>query len=133
MASAEHALYARLQAVTGVTDLVSTRVFPLRDDTGDPPARPYVMYERLGTTPKRTLTGKAYSEINLRLYMTTDGYDAGLALSSAVEAALDDWSGSSGGVTVLAVMLVTEFDLPSDTPGVIRRVADYEIWTDEGA
>lgn len=129
MAVAEQALYARLAAVAGVTALVSTRIYPVKLPQNA--TLPAVTYQRVSTSRAGAMgadPGVAWARIQVTSWATS--YSGLKSLSEAVRAALQRYSGSSGGVTVLDVTLDSELDLYGEDEseaGVFAVAQDFTV------
>ena len=145
MAHLEQALVARLGAVSGVTSLVSTRVFPMRAEQNS--TRPYLTYSRVDT-PERasamgTDAGVAAALMQVDIWASTQL--SMLNVAEAVPLALQRWRGTQsisggGSVDVLDTFLQRDADEPDDDPkgdgssdGLFRRSMDFLIWYREAA
>lgn len=129
--SIEAALYTRLQAVSAVTALVSTRVYPAKKDIGANPAFPYVSYEVILSTRVSAMTADtSMVESAVRFHIWSkdaagaNGFDSGLAVFAAMRGALQRWKGTSATVVVDQVFLDGEYEIPEESPGVYHRVMD---------
>lgn len=129
MATAEESLVARLEAVSGVTDLVSTRIYP--DKLPQSATLPAITYQRISTIRETAMgndTGIARARFQVTSFAAT--YAALKGVTEAVRAALQRFRGASGGVTVDDCFLENELDLYSgdeDEAGVYAVAQDF-IW-----
>jgi hypothetical protein len=97
-------LAARLKAVTGVSNLVSTRVWADRAPRATP--HPYVVLQRIGGEPIHHLanaSGLANATVQIDVFASSGSSRD--AVAEAVRDAIDGWSGSQGGVLVQEVTL----------------------------
>ncbi len=129
----EDALYTRLTAVTDLTDLVSTRIFPVKDQAANP-TFPFVTYQLLGSERIRAMgvdTGDVISEFTFNVWAKTTGSDNGydLARDVAIEirGALQRFRGTVDGVEFKEIFLLPESDIGEDKENVYHRVIDFEI------
>lgn len=134
MAAVEEALYARLQAVSAVTDLVSTRVYPVKHDTGSMLAYPFITYEILAHGRISAMTddtGDVESTVRFHCWGkdsgSIGGYKSARDVAAAVRGALQRWDGTSGGVVVKHVFVDGEYDIGDPTPGVYHRAIDVDV------
>lgn len=138
MAVLEENLYTYLQTKTGLTSLVSTRVYP--DTAPQTAALPFLVYARVSTTREHkfaatgTETRLAQARVQIDCYAAT--YSAVSALAEQVRLALDGWRGTIGSGYANRIMLDNETDLPADPDfgeqiGVRRRSMDFVIWHEE--
>ena len=126
------AIYARLQAVAGVTALVGTRVYPLRLPQG--PTYPAIRYQKIDAPRTHLMTwdpGEVHARVQVDSYAKT--YDGAQALAAQVRGALSRWGGAAGGVTVEHVFLDDERDIDEPEPlhdgesGIYRVMQDYIV------
>jgi len=126
----EEGLYSRLQAVAGVTALVSTRVYPLL--VPQEASLPAIAYQRI-SGPRETAHDGPSGLAFARMQVTCIGssYSSAKGVSEAVRAALDGQSGTWGSTVVGACFLDDESDIWSTVfeKPVVR--ADYLIWYQE--
>lgn len=109
-------LYQRLTSQTAVSSLIGSRVFPLLAPTGTP--LPLVVYQRTSVERPRSLTGNVGNPV-VTLQLTTYGtsYTSVKTIARAVRLAVDNWTGTTAGVTIQRTTLVTEadgVDMPAD-------------------
>lgn len=130
MATIENAIYARLTAVSAVTDLVSTRIYPIKKDTGSKVTWPFVTYSTIRREPVRAMgsdPGMSASLLTLDIWTKDAGaFDAGVAIAQAITGALQRWSGTAGGIVVDQIFLDGEYDIEDSEPGVYHRVLDFD-------
>lgn len=131
MATLEDAIYARLTAVSAVTDLVSTRIYPVKKDSGVRVTWPYIIYSTVYTEPVRAMvddTGMFISSVRFDIWSKDSGaFDSGVAIATAVRGALQRWEGTAGTITVDHVFLDGEFDVQDPEPSVFHRVMDFDF------
>lgn len=109
-------LYQRLTSQTAVSSLIGSRVFPLLAPTGTP--LPLVVYQRTSVERPQSLTGNVGNPV-VTLQLTTYGtsYTSVKTIARAVRLAVDNWTGTTAGVTIQRTTLVTEadgVDMPAD-------------------
>lgn len=129
MAVVEEALKARLAAVAGVTALVVSRVYPVK--LPQSATLPALTYQRISTARENAM-GADPGIARTRLQVTTaaTSYSGAKAVTEAVRAALQRYSGTSAGVVVLDVFLDNETDLFSeeeDEAGVFLVAQDFIV------
>lgn len=123
----EDALYAILQAASGVTDHVSTRVFP--DRAPDAFAAPYIVYQLISGSRDQT-QDSAVSLSTQRFQLDCiSSVSAAKAkeLAAEVKNALHGYTGTIAGVKV---DYINAFDGPggfSDTTKVYRRIVEIVV------
>ncbi len=129
----EDALYTRLTAVTALTDLVSTRIFPVKDQASNP-TFPYITYQLLGSETVRAMgvdTGDVISEFTFNIWAKTtasdNGYDLARDVAIEVRGALQAFRGTVAGVEFKDVAVLPEADVGEAEENVYHRVIDFEI------
>jgi hypothetical protein len=109
-------LFQRLTSQTAVSSLVGSRVFPLIAPTGTP--LPLVVYQRTAVDRPRSLTGNVGNPVvTLQLTSYDTSYTNVKSIARAVRLALDNWTGTTAGVTIQRTSLQSEadgVDLPQD-------------------
>lgn len=130
MASIEDALYTRLQAVTGVTDLVSTRIYPAKTENQNPTA-PYVTYEILNTDRVSAFgsdSGDVTSEIRFHVWAqdtsSLSAYDSTRNVALEIRGALQRYRGTSATVAVGDIFIIQEFAAPEPEPTWAHRIIE---------
>jgi len=121
-------LVARLKAVTGVTDLVVARIWPLARQSDTLPA---IVYETVSDSPVNYAggtNGTAEARFLVRCY--DDSYAGAWALADAVRAALSGWADANGCVWHLDQQ--TDGD-PIEAPGrdtieAYEVAQEYTVW-----
>ena len=99
MASIETAIRAILTGASGVTDLVSTRIYPIAAPQSVD--RPFIVYELEGTEPVDSLTGTStltFSSFHISIW--SDSYATTKSVSAAVLEALGDYTGTSDTINI---------------------------------
>ena len=126
--SIEAGVVTRLNAVTAVTDLVSTRIYA--DTLPDGETHPAIIYQLISTIPfdsnLNSDGGKFQSRIQLTLISDTKAQT--VTLSDAVKTALQRFQGAASDVTILDSRLENifdQFDLETDQTG---RIIDFLIY-----
>lgn len=133
MSSIEKALYARLQSVAAVTDLVSTRVFPVTLPQNI--TYPCVSYQII-SAQRRSVFGRDTGDVRARIQIDSWGEKVASAAGArvtaeAVRGALQRWSGASADVTISAIFLEDERHEYDDKTGLYRVSQDYFVWYKE--
>lgn len=135
MALVEEALVARLKALSAVTALVSTRIYPEGVKQGENPSFPLITFERTDTAPIRSMGGGPAKRVGVRLHIWATSYATAATIGAAVKGsggtALDWYGGSSGGVTVHNMALENEVDVPDPDPSVFHRVLEFDVIAQE--
>ena len=109
-------IFQRLTSQTAVSSLIGSRVFPMIAPTGT--QLPLVVYQRTGVDRPRSLTGNVGNPV-VTLQLTSYGtsYTSVKSIARAVRLALDNWTGTTAGVTIQRTSLQTEadgVDMPQD-------------------
>lgn len=135
MADIKQALYEYLAATSGITSLVSTRIYPVLAPQGG--SLPYVVMTQVSSEHIRHTTGRAQVA---RTRMQFDAYagtsPAVQSVADALRVALDMYTGTMGAtaqVVVQRVFLESMRDLfiaPADASeqGPFRMSLDFMIW-----
>ena len=131
--SLEGALYTRLQAVTGVTDLVSTRIWPNKTDTAEP-AFPYVTYEIVDEQRASAFgadTGDVDAIVRFHCWGKDDtagsGFDEARDVADELRQALQRWTGTLDSTQVTGVFVDGRNSLQDPEPGVFHVVIDFRV------
>lgn len=131
MATIEDAIYARLTGVGAVTDLVSTRIYPVKKDTGTKVTWPFVTFTTVLREPVRAMgsdPGMSSSLVRFDVWAKDSGaFSSARNISVALCGALQRWSGTSAGIVVDACFLDSDEDIPDPEPGVFHRVLDFDF------
>jgi len=120
------AIYYLLTNATGVTDIVSTRVYP--EVAQQDAALPYIVYnvannEPTDTKPEPSKLDTAQVEVNIY----SDSYTEAIDLAVAVRAALDRVKGTYNGVNVQSIQYLNEI-IDFDEPQRAYNInADYDV------
>ena len=109
-------LFQRLTSQTAVSSLIGSRVYPLIAPMGTP--LPLVDHQRTAVERPQSLAGNVGNPV-VTLQLTTYGtsYTSVKAIARAVRLAVDNWTGTTAGVTIQRTTLVTEadgVDMPAD-------------------
>ena len=133
--SAEIAIYAVLAADSGVTDLVGTRIYPVRALRGA--SLPYITYQRISTVRRHPLDRPTdLADARVQVDCWAGSYAEAKTLAAAVRSALAGYRGTAGGVTVQWMGLEGEADDVEIEGGVesltcYRVRQDWDIWWQE--
>lgn len=121
------ALFARLSAVSGVTDLVSTRIY--RDHTPQPPAAPHIVFEIDDDEESAHAMGsdatvrRAYA----RFYCMATTADGAGVVAAQVIAALRRYSGTSSSVVIDDCFMRGDRPVTDDDLKLFGRLVEFEI------
>ena len=137
MADVGKAIRTRLLSVSAVTNLVSTRIYPLTLPQGV--TMPAVRYQRISGNSDphiRGTTGTATARLQFDILATT--YAAAESLREAIREAIDQYTGTSSGVVIHSCNATSHLDLfdepvHGDAVGLYQMVSDYEIIHSESA
>lgn len=126
----EKALYNILSNTTGVTDLVSTRIYP--DAIPQDATIPAVTYSRGGTDPDDTKDGTSLLDtVSFAVASHDDDMLGALNLSDAVRAALDrKAAGTYGGTVIQSIKFdnqTTDFNEDRDNRWVIVQTFSMRV------
>lgn len=125
-----------LAANSGVTDIVSTRIYQMRvPDNG---SFPCLQYQQISTVPINQKSGAAggdFARVQVNCY-SSKSYKESSDLADAVRAALEAYSGTTtNGHVVQYVEFLSAFDTIDDTAqysGVFSTVMDFMIHYNNG-
>jgi hypothetical protein len=129
------ALYHRLTNYSGLTDLVSTRIYPIKMPQAV--TYPAVTFQVISGLPRTHLMGSDDSLAAPRVQVSAWGESLSDACDVAdqIRAALQDFSGTmggDGGVTVQRIFLESDQISLYDSESEIYHVAqDFFIWWEE--
>lgn len=137
MADVGKAIRTRLLSVAAVTNLVSTRIYPLTLPQGV--TMPAVRYTRVSGNSDPYIggtTGAATARLQFDIFATS--YAGAEAVRDAIKEAIDQYTGTSSGVVIHScnsAMHMDLFDEPvhGDAVGLYQMVSDYEIVHSETA
>ena len=127
------ALYHLLTNASGVTDIVSTRIYPVTAPQGT--AFPFVVYSTISSIPQNTKdVPAAVDHVRLQIdcyaksTASISGYDQAEQLAAAVRAAIDGVTpGTYAGVLVDGIRFEQENDAIEEEINVFRNSADYQF------
>ena len=133
MADIEQVLQAKMVGETSITDLVGTRVYPLK--APDNPTFPFITYQRIDSEPIYTMDGGG-NRVESRFQI--DAWDRGLAaykntkaIARALQAVLSNWREVVSGVDVQSFMRENENDDWESEAGVARVSQDWRVFHSE--
>jgi hypothetical protein len=109
MAIIEKAVYARLAAVSGVTDLVpASRIFPVRASTQNPTV-PFIVYMNITNREDESLSGSngiAFAVFQIDIFSNVHQGSAGVFnVAEQVRSALSRFSGTVASIQVDDVLM----------------------------
>ena len=131
MADLADALYARSQAVAGLTALIGTRFTPGKLDQNS--TMPACAYQLAGVRVMHTGgEGSALRQARVHIWSFGTTYDSAKDTDAQVYAAFHDWQGTSGGVTVRHSHLEDGRDGERDDATLRHMVLSVlHIWYDQ--
>lgn len=138
----QEGLYAVLAANSGVSSLVSTRIYPVnvpQADYTDATKFPCVVYKIDGKQRQVRFAGTdSLVSANLSVDCYAKTYAQAQAVAAAVRSALVDYSGVMTGNgspqstnTVQSIFIDSESDAIAPEPGLYVVMQDYTLWYDE--
>lgn len=126
----EDDMYTYLQTVSGLTALVSTRIYP--NELPQEPDLPAVVYHRI-TGARTETTGNdsqlAHPMFQLDAYAAT--YSAVKAVAEQLRLALQGYSGLWDATPVSAVRFLGDMDMIEPETGEHRVSIEIEVWHEE--
>lgn len=125
--SADPAIFALLQAASGVTDIVGTKTYAVLAPQGT--AAPYVTWTTLDVEDEHT-AGADRDMFGQFVQVTcwADSFTAANALAAAVHTALSRKSGTFGSVPVQSIFRTGMRDQYGAAANLFGRSLDYRIW-----
>lgn len=106
-----NAIYSRLSSDSGVTALVSTRIFP--DISPQDQVLPYVVFRVVDTLPAQIKDGASLNNAyNVEVMSFAKSFASAQSIIDACATRLDYWAGSSGGVTIRHCKVDSKGNLP---------------------
>jgi len=129
----EKALFNILSNTSGVTDLVSTRIYPERADQQE--VNPYITYGRVSTSPQDTKTGFVVASGVSKLDEVIADVDSwhkneidAKAIALAVRTALDrKAAGTYGGETLDSIQYTGERTFFDDEARMYRHSQEFKF------
>ncbi len=124
--SVEAALYAILQADSGVTDLIGTRLYPNRIPSDA--SRPCVAYQVISTVLTQTHgNGIVMKRARVQLTLLGTTYASAKSVGAAIQAALHGYKATIGGSVIHHALLVNEYDSFGDSTDLDVVRQDYQM------
>jgi hypothetical protein len=130
----EEAIETHLKGTTGLTDLVSQRVYDLGAVPGSP-TLPYVVYSKTSGLRDQThdgASGLANPHFDISSY--DDSYTGSKDVAVQVQQAVQGFSGTmggGGGVSVGSFLYVDEVDSYDSANSLYQVSAEYAVWHEE--
>ena len=122
----EEALPARLEAVAAVTNLVGTRIYPVRAPQGA--TRPFVTVQRISAVREVAFgvnPGLARPRFQVTAWAAT--YAEAKAVQTAVRQALERHRGTTLGVEILDCFVDNDEDLMDDEVNLFGAATDFFV------
>lgn len=113
-------IFSLLSQSAPVTALLSTRIFPVVAEQGQP--RPYLTYQLVSRIPEGSPLCDLGDAARVQLSLFTDSYKQQAALALAVRKALN---GAESGGAYLEI--TNELDQHDDTAACFLRIQDYRV------
>ncbi len=127
--SLEAAIVARLNAVTAVTDLTSTRIYA--DTLPDGTTHPAIVYQLISTIPfdSNISTDGGIFQSRIQLTLVSDTKSETITLMEAVKTALIRHKGASGGSTFIDTRIDDISDQAYDIEtNQTARIMDFIVY-----
>ena len=137
MSAFEDGFYVYLQTKSSITNLVGTRIYPLRmpqRSASSDTVYPCITYQRISSRPVKHMTAAApLQEARLQVDCWAATYASADALADALRLALDGYRGLWGSDVIRCchlenTMALHEEPWGGDEQGVFRMSQDYLIW-----
>lgn len=132
MAVLDEAIYAMLIAAPAVTNIVGTRIYPIRGP--DNPVFPMVTYQRVSNVREHCVS-KETATFTDTIFQIDSWVEEATKLSvlrtlaAAIRTVLDDFRGVTSGVDIQGILSDNEFDQPWDDVSKIFGVTQrYRIF-----
>jgi hypothetical protein len=127
--NAGNIVYNKLVNTVGVTNLVSTRIRPMR--AADTDVYPYIIYESISKPSEQTKDGNSdWYKMRFQLSMLATSLSSVQSIADAVRTSMDGASGTIAGFTVQRITFEDERDIFNDNSavdGVYMLQQDYYI------
>lgn len=107
----EESIYAKLSTTSGVTALVSTRIYP--DVIPQDIAMPAVAYQRITAVREMAHDGPSgLASVRVQFTIAAASYSSAKAIAAVIRTTLDGFSGTmgSGGCTVEGAFVENDYD-----------------------
>jgi hypothetical protein len=121
------AIYSWLSDQSGITDIISTRIYPLF--LPQDAAYPAIRYEMESADREQSYDGQGnFVGASFQIDSMATTHTSALALADAVKAALLNYSGFMGTISVNQAFLVAEGDFYEEQLKVFRCSQSWLIW-----
>ena len=131
----ETVIYTILTGASGITDLTSTRIYPVY--VPQDAVMPVLTYQELSAQREYTVDGSiGMVSARYQINCWASNYSGARALSEAVRDAMEDYSGTVNTRYIHTIFLEDEGDISSLNPGneKIKRIGkrlDFLVWYNE--
>ena len=120
-------IYGYLSGVSGVTNIVSTRIYPVR--LPDAPTLEAIVYTVISAPRTEDLSGSSgLGTAIVQIDCWANTYSEANTLAEAVRQAMQGYSGTMGGTTVEGVHLLDELDNFEEDINERRKILRFSIW-----
>lgn len=120
------AFYAKLAATTGLTSLVSTRIYPIRLPQN--PVFPCVTFQVISEPRIHSLDGASAPNAIIQVDCWARQHKEAHQVAEAVMAAFDSFAGTMGSVTVSACLLQNRQEIYEPDVDDYRVSLDFSVW-----
>lgn len=127
MTALNEAIYGRLQAVTGVTNLVGTRVYPVV--LPQSPTYPAIRYQQTAGSREPAMgsnSGLVKTTVQIDSY--SDTYEQARQVAEEVRSALQRFGGTVAGVVIESVFVEGPLDVFEEEIKKFRVQQDFTVW-----
>lgn len=130
MTTLEEALYTKLTGTTAITDLVSTRVYPIQ--LPQDPTIPAIVYQRVDTPRTHAYTGPTgLARPRFQFDCIGTSYSQAKTLGNTLRQTLDGLRDTISGVWIQGVMSLNEVDFFDPAVDMYRISIDFMILYEE--
>lgn len=125
--SAGAKIYTQLTTYTGMSALVSTRVYPLLMPQNV--TLPAITYQRISGTGQHGSSNIREARYQINIWGGT--FAAVQAIATVVRAALEEWTSGGAGAMIRMARIVNELDDYEDDSRTFRTIIDVILHLDE--
>lgn len=120
-------VYNLLSNATDVTDIVSTKIYPMR--AGQRQDLPFITYDILSQEPAKTKTGASRMDVyRAQISCFSYDYDELIDLAEKVRTALDQQSATVDSIVVMDIVYDARNNLYDDNGDINGIALDFEVW-----
>ncbi len=131
------ALWTRLQAVTGVTDLVVARIWPSKNDITKP-TFPYVTWELVNADRSSAFgsdTGDVEAIVRYHVWAKATtavrGYASADGVIEAIRVALQRFKGTLDSTVIQDIFVDGQHTATEPEPKIHHHIIDFRVWYKE--